>query len=291
MAGRKRKLPTGKAQKSKVVRERRSEIVIDKSRGWTFANEDELYAYFARQIDLLENEYLEMRSAYPEPESLELQDFEELLGMLLDDPDEVWEDAKTIPGEVLTVYMGEYQVEHRPLYYLAVTHHVPGEGPTFVFLHFPTSHWDLAKVYRRGHLVYSRLSETVALGAAEGDALSEGDEWAAGLYQSMMMVRAEKDIPEKDFKDYVQYREMTIENSDEIWRHNDFRGNVLVNFVRDLSEEIGSEIYYVVVTMEDGEAGSHALLFSFPTNDVNLVDRYRRGENLHAEEVVQESSH
>lgn len=32
-------------------------------------------------------------------------------------------------------------------------------------------------------------------------------------------------------------------------------------------------------------------MFSFPTNDESLVDRYRHGENLHAEEVVQESSH
>ncbi|NQZ19758.1 MAG: peptidase, partial [Bdellovibrionales bacterium] len=36
---------------------------------------------------------------------------------------------------------------------------------------------------------------------------------------------------------------------------------------------------------------SHALLFSFPTSDETLVDRYRHGENLQADEVIQESSH
>jgi hypothetical protein len=35
----------------------------------------------------------------------------------------------------------------------------------------------------------------------------------------------------------------------------------------------------------------HSLLFSFPTSDTYLLDRYRQGENLQAEEVVQESSH
>jgi hypothetical protein len=265
--------------------------VIDRSRGWVFKQEDELFEKFAQQIALLEDEYKQSQGLATEPHEMADHEYEELLGMLLEDPDEVWEDAKSMEGEIFTNYIGEYQVEHEVVHYVAVTHHVQGEGPTFVFLHFPTTDWELAKKYRRGHLLYSRLSEEVALGAIDGDALSEGDEWAIGLYQSMLVVRSEKDIPEKNFKDYVDYRESTIEESDEIWRHNDFRGNMLVNFIKDISELAGPDVHYIVVTIEDDASGSHALLFSFPTNDPNLVDRYRRGENLHAEEVVQESSH
>jgi hypothetical protein len=45
------------------------------------------------------------------------------------------------------------------------------------------------------------------------------------------------------------------------------------------------------VTIEDTPSSSHALLFSFPTTDENLIGRYRHGENMQAEEVVQEASH
>jgi hypothetical protein len=47
----------------------------------------------------------------------------------------------------------------------------------------------------------------------------------------------------------------------------------------------------MVVTEEDTEAQVNSLLFSFPTKDETLVDRYRQGENLEAEEVATESSH
>ena len=50
-------------------------------------------------------------------------------------------------------------------------------------------------------------------------------------------------------------------------------------------------IFYISVTLEDSGTNSHALLFSFPTNDESLVERYRHRENLQADEVIQESSH
>jgi len=43
---------------------------------------------------------------------------------------------------------------------------------------------------------------------------------------------------------------------------------------------------YVVVTQEDDNSNVHALLFSFPTTDKTLVDRYRQGEYLQPEEVA-----
>ena len=135
--------------------------------------------------------------------------------------------------------------------------------------------------------------------AVEGDALSEGDDLAVGLYRAMLTLRSEKDLEEGVFKDYEALREVTIEEPDEIWRSVDLSGNILVTFIKDfggedLSTDLPSElpeVRYIVVTIEDTPSSSHALLFSFPTTDINLVDRYRHGENLQAEEVVQEGSH
>ena len=105
----------------------------------------------------------------------------------------------------------------------------------------------------------------------------------------MLLLRSDKDFAEDEFGAFSECRETTLEDADEIWRSSDSLGNVLVSFIKEFGDE--EEFTYIVVTVEDAPSGSHALLFSFPTRDKGLVDRYRHGENLQAEEVVQESSH
>ena len=107
----------------------------------------------------------------------------------------------------------------------------------------------------------------------------------------MLTLRSEKDLPETDFHSLEHLRESTIEEADEIWRSNDLNGNTLVTFIKSHLDEEKGDVTYVVVTIEDTASSSHALLFSFPTMDTALADRYRHGENLQAEEVVQEASH
>ena len=145
--------------------------------------------------------------------------------------------------------------------------------------------------YQNKDLVYNRDFERASLGAIEGDAISEADPLALGLYLTMLRLRSEKDILEDDFQKFSELREDTIENPDEIWRKNDLDGNVLVTFIKEFTENAISDLSYVCVTQEEPGSNVHALLFSFPTTDSSLIDRYRQGENLQAEEVIQESSH
>ncbi len=269
----------------------KEQIVIDESRGLVFSSEEELYDHFLPQIQALEKEYFSMRSK----DDIQEKDFgvyESLLNQVLDDPDEVWEDATTIHGFKVRTYVGHYtSAERDSIYYVALAY-ATNDVPSFVYLHFPSRDLDLVDQFRRGALVYDRVIKEVENGAVEGDALSEGDDLAVGLYRAMLTLRSEKDIPENEFKDYEAFREVAIEEPDEIWRSTDLTGNILVTFIKDFSDdEEFSDLRYVVVTIEDTPSSSHALLFSFPTKDSNLVDRYRHGENLQAEEVVQEGSH
>lgn len=265
-------------------------IVIDQSSGLVFSTEDELYDHFLPQIQALEKEYFESRAENDVQESA-FAEYEELLQKVLDDPDEVWEDATTIHGMKVRSYVGHFQSEEgESIYYVALAY--PTDGvPSFVYLHFPSHDLALVDRFRRGHLLYDRVMKEVENGAVEGDALSEGDDLAVGLYKAMMKLRADKDIAESDFKSFDELREKTIEDADEIWRSVDLAGNILVTFIKDFPDESTQDLHYVVVTIEDTPSSSHALLFSFPTKDKNLVDRYRHGENLQAEEVVQEASH
>jgi hypothetical protein len=114
---------------------------------------------------------------------------------------------------------------------------------------------------------------------------------AMGLYLSMLKVRSDQDIPQVQFKDYADLRESTIEDPDEIWRKSDLNGHQMVVFIKEFPDHATPDLTYIVATIEDEGQSVHTLLFSFPTHDATLVDRYRMGENLQAEEVIQESSH
>ena len=261
-------------------------IVINEEQGLIFANEDDLYAHFAPEIQTLEREFTKLRGKADLPEA-DFDRFDEHLERTLDDPDEVWEDESSFDtgGPALYIYIRQFNEE---VYHVAACY-LTGASPSFVYLHFPTNDSDLIERYRRGALVFERANADRALGAIEGDALYENDDLAEGLYRAMLLLRSEKDIFEDEFLAYADFREDTLEDADEIWRSSDSVGNVLVSFIKEFSDE--DDFTYVVVTVEDEPSGSHALLFSFPTTDPGLVDRYRHGENLQAEEVTQESSH
>jgi len=264
-------------------------IVIDEPRGLVFQSEDELYDHFLPQIQSLEKEYFTNRAGEDVQEK-DFAQYEDLLNQVLDDPDEVWEDATSIHGFKVRTYVGHYTNDVESVYYVALAY-ATDDVPSFVFLHFPSNDLELVDRFRRGNLLFDRVIKEVEKGAVEGDALTEGDDLAVGLYRAMLSLRSDKDIPESKFHDYEELREAAIEDAEEIWRSNDLSGNVLVTFIKDFPEEGKADLHYVVVTIEDTQSSSHALLFSFPTTDMNLVDRYRHGENLQAEEVVQEASH
>ncbi len=265
-------------------------IIIDPGRDLKFANEDQLYKHFHSQIKLLESEYTDLKIDNDISET-EHDKYEKNLTETLESPDEIWVDNVTFNDQEVSIFLKEFLTDdEESIFHVAVTYTANGV-PSFVYLHFPTRHLDLIEKYQRGEIAYDRILEEAPKGAIEGDALLEGDELALGFYQAMLKVRSEDDIPETEYRSFAEHRELAIEDADEIWRHNDPFGNVLVNFIKEFSEEGSERIHYVVVTIEDAMSNSHALLFSFPTKDSNLVSRYRQGENLQAEDVSQESSH
>ena len=267
----------------------KDKIVIDETHGLVFQSEDELYDHFLPQIHSLEKEYFTNRRNDDVLET-EFSRYEELLNQVLDDPDEIWEDATSIHGFNVLTYVGHYTSGDEQVYYVALAY-ATNEVPSFIYLHFPSLDIDLVDRFRRGTLVYDRVIKEVEAGAVEGDALGEGDHLAVGLYRAMLTLRSDKDIQEKDFRNYEDYREPTIEDADEIWRSNDLNGNVLVTFIKEFPDDARKDLHYIVITIEDTASSSHALLFSFPSSDSSLIDRYRHGENLQAEEVVQEASY
>ncbi len=278
----------------RAIKKDLEKIVIDESKNLIFESEEELYRHFVKEISFLEKEYFSLRPK-DDIQEAEFDDYEKNLSVLLENPDEIWHDTQTMDGVDFHIYIKKFEVENSDdddavLYHVGFVY-LTGKVPSFVYLHFPTKSESLVSKYRRGEKTYDRIEQNIPVGAIDGDALHEGDELARGLYLAMMKVRSDSDIKEARFRDFGQLRESTIEQPDEIWRSNDSMGNVLVSFIKEFPEEEEKGIHYIVVTLEDMASNSHALLFSFPTTDEALVGRYRHGENLQADEVVQEASH
>ena len=158
-------------------------------------------------------------------------------------------------------------------------------------MHFPTKDINMLEAFRKEEIIFHKKLEAIQFAAIDGDSLLEGDYLAIGLLESMLKIRSDKDIVTDKFQEFAECREDTINSPDEIWRKVDSTGHVLVAFIKEFNELGIEDLHYIVMTEEDTEAQVNSLLFSFPTNDTSLVDRYRQGENLEAEEVATESSH
>ncbi|MFV8251172.1 PBECR2 nuclease fold domain-containing protein [Bdellovibrio bacteriovorus] len=281
-----------RAKKKPSTSSEKELILVDEAAGLIFENEKDLFGYFQSAIDKLEEEYIALRSAedFTDEEQIEREHY---LDSTLDEPDEVWMDDKTFEEFAIYHFIKSFEEGNEAFKYVAVAYvSSEDEYPSFVFIHFPSKDSRVWQNYQRGEMVYDKTFEEVSAGSVEGDAMGEGDPLAMGLYQAMLKVRGEKDIPQEKFKDYADLREETIESADEIWRKNDLDGNILVSFIREFPDhETTKDLIYIAVTQEDEDSNVHSLLFSFPTTDKTLADRYRQGENLQAEEVSQESAH
>lgn len=280
-----------KKSKNRSKKKIKEFFVIDEEQNLVFDSEEKVFNFFAEPIERVESLYQEARRKddFSDEDQITLESY---LDNTLSDPDEIWVMSKFFEKAPIHVFIKNIVKEGVVFDYVAIVFLSSKEkNPTFVISHFPTKFKETVDVFRKEELIYSKDMEVIYYAGLDGDALSENDEYSFGLVNSMLRLRTEKDIPLKDFKNYIVLRDETIENPDEIWRKTDHDGNILVTFIKENPDAEMGPPYYVVVTLEEENSEVHTLLFSFPTNDENLVDRYRQGENLQAEEVSQESSH
>lgn len=259
-------------------------LSIDPDRGWSFASEEELFEFFEEDIKKVEEDFSEFKNLAIKSNPKNTLEF------TLDQPEEIWK-------------IENYFSDDRPIWLFVKTHkkrkefifcHCYNQEPSFIYIFFSLPlEADFSFLKERFEPVELQSFKSFK-GALEGDSLSENDELSIGLYNAMMTLRSADDLMEDDFVDFADMRESAIEEADEIWRAMDSYGNHLVYFIKEFEfkNELDSEkLFYVVVTIEDTVSESNVLLFSFPTFDESLVDRYRVGENLQGDEVVQEGSH
>lgn len=270
-------------------------FVIDEEKNLVFDSENKIFDFFDKPIHSIEKKYLDLRKEddFSDEEQTRLEKY---LDLTLAEPDEIWFSDTYFTKAPIHIFIKNFVVDKLVFDYVAIVFLSTKErNPTFVLSHFPSKHKELVNEFKFGAQIFSHEMEIKHFAGLEGDALSEDDSLAIGLCHSMMRIRSEKDIPLSDFGKFIEMREDTIQNPDEIWRTTDHLGNVLVYFIKENPDSENGCSFYVAITLEEESPNEnsviHTLLFSFPSNDENLIDRYRQGENLQAEDVSQESSH
>ena len=94
---------------SRSSRKKTSEpIVIDEAEGLVFRTEQELYAHFEKEIQVLEREFYSLRDKQDINE-FKFDKYDGQLELLLDDPDEVWEDSDTLTGQRMFIYIRAFE--------------------------------------------------------------------------------------------------------------------------------------------------------------------------------------
>ncbi len=281
-----------KAHKATKKIQEKELIIIDEKQGLIFENDKTLFGYFSVPIKEYETRFQKNYDARNDFSLIEQQEHESLLEETLDDPDEIWTDDSTFEDLTVHTLIKSFETKQQAFNYIAVVYINTEENyPTFVFIHFSTKDAKMLEQFRQNEIIFHKKLEAIQFAAIDGDSLLEGDYLAIGLLESMLKVRGDKDISTDLFKEFTECRESTIDSPDEIWRKVDSSGHILVTFIKEFEDMGVEDLHYVVVTEEDTEAQVNSLLFSFPTSDISLVDRYRQGENLEAEEVATESSH
>jgi hypothetical protein len=112
------------------------------------------------------------------------------------------------------------------------------------------------------------------LGDRLADAWTEDETFLAQMNQK----RSVDDIPPEEFELFQSCLEETLETPDEVWslEMTDPEGVHLYHFIREYPAEKPG-YWYVIVARETEEEEQIEILDAFPTRDISLVDRYRRG--------------
>jgi len=153
----------------------------------------------------------------------------------------------------------------------------PEDEPTYIILSFPTRDKKLAEEFRRGQKLERKDDDDEAAEPEVSSVLADDflSRQGNAIEEEMLRHRDATDIPQKEFEEYVHLVDQTIENPDEVWELQDEGDNPILTLIGQHDENL----HYVVICTIDQNQGQESwrVIYSFPTRDVSLVQRYRRG--------------
>ncbi|MDZ4677848.1 MAG: hypothetical protein SGI74_10115 [Oligoflexia bacterium] len=247
-------------------------ILVDEHNDLIFCSEKCIHENFEEEIEALEDQYIAART----PDDIKFPEFrkyEHFLKILLNEPDEVWEVDTSEDEPPMCFLIGEFLHEKDRVFYVAAVYY-DFNKPVFVYMHFPTRDEKLIEKYRRDNLVFD-ATENDDLDILD-DVITE-ENIAFQLYEEMLLHRSSTDIDTEDFSQFNDLKLSTVEKPSEVWRLVDDEGVTFLIYMASYQKD-NENVTYIVVAIEDELTQATFPIFGFPTVDLKLVDRFRKGE-------------
>lgn len=249
-------------------------VYVEESSSRFFCSEKCIRSYYDPMAEHYRKEMLEIRDPHDISEA-DFGDFESYAPLCLSNPDEIWVD-NTEFGEAITYFLANFTNEGGKFTYIVMCFCLEAE-PTYILLSFPTRDKKLVEEFRRGEKMELKEDDTETAEPGASPVLEE--EFLAhqggAIEEEMLRHRSKGDIPADEFDEYTHCVDQTIENPDEVWELQDEGDNPLLTLISQPEENL----HYVVICTYDASQGqdSWRVIYSFPTRDPMLVQRYRRG--------------
>ena len=255
---------------SKILDEEKA-ILLDTHNDMIFCDEKCLRENFEGEISELEQEYTSLRSPEDIPTESHAK-YSHLLKLVLNEPDEVWEQPTDDDSPPMSFFIGEFLVGNEQIFYVAAAYFAE-DKPAFVYMHFPTTDLRLVEKFKVGTLVFDAAEEESRIG---DDEINE-DHIGYEIYRTMLDLRSDEDIGIEEFESYDHLKLATVDKPEEIWRQIDDTGATFLIYISHHEKNM-EPLAYLVVAAEDDLSESAVPLFGFPTLDQKLLEKFRVGE-------------
>lgn len=250
-------------------------VYVEESANRYFCSEKCIRSYYDPMAEYYRRQMLEIRDPHDISEG-DFTDYESYAPLCLSNPDEVWVDTTEF-GETISYYLANFTNEGGKFTYVVACFCLEDE-PTYILLSFPTRDKKLAEEFRRGEKLELKEEDEEVAEPEVSPVLAEDFLARQGnaIEEEMLRHRDPSDIPHKEFEEYLHLVDQTIENPDEVWELQDEGDNPLLTLISQHEENL----HYVVICTFDSSQGQESwrVIYSFPTRDPALVQRYRRGQ-------------
>ena len=251
-------------------------VFVEENSNRFFCSEKCIRAYYDPMAEFYRKKMLEIRDPHDIPE-VDFAEYESYAPLCLANADEVWSDTCET-GENVMYFLSNFTNEGGKFTYLVMCFCMELE-PTYILLSFPTRDKKLVDEFRRGEQVEIQDEEDNPA-EPEADPVLKEDFLAKqgnAIEEEMLRHRRKDDVPKEEFDEYSHLLDHTIESPDEVWELQDEGENTLLTLISQQDEKLHYIVICVFEQSADAQQESWKVIYSFPTNDPAMVQRYRRG--------------
>lgn len=267
-------------------------LLVEEGQLKGFCSENCILAFYTPYMEYLKVEEAGLRKHYGlENEEFALKNQEQLLAKTLENPKEVWFDVNEL-GEESYAFIGHTSTELHPNIFVVVLTHIFNRTPSLVLFHTITADQRLMDEYKWGQKIEDLskfLDEKVnELPMQEMDVPQEVidsmEQKKSTFLAELIKHRLPSDIAMEDFPLYESFVTETLQRPDEIFQYEDEEGRKVYTYIK-FCEKNKISFYSFVICLkisadEETEEDILVPLLSFPSLDVEMYHRYRKGEQM-----------